>query len=127
MYTWKVICFLFFATVFTVSLKGQASNEEISIAFSKGRANNLVEYLDNNISLKISSKEGYYSKNQAEEILQSFFKKVHPYNFNIIQKGFSGNATFYIGILRTEKKTYKILYYINSEKNNLIQEIQVIE
>jgi len=114
-------------SVFALSVRGQVANEDIVSAFSKGSSASLVRFFDNNITLKISSKEGYYSKNQAEEILQIFFKNVQPYQFNIIQKGISGNATFFIGVLRTQKKSFKVLYYTNAEHHNLIQEVQVIE
>lgn len=103
------------------------NNESIVHAFSTGNAEKLFSFARKNVNIKTPSAEGAYSNYQAKEILKAFFDINTPSEFKILQRGSSGNANFTIGYLRCKNKTYKILYYTILDKDELIQEIRILD
>jgi len=98
----------------------QESLKNISTSFKQGNAKTMSAYFDAFIDLTFSDETNTYSKKQAELILQKFFSKVEPTNFESKRSGNSkyNNTKFSIGSLSTSNGEYKV-YMFFIQKNNI--------
>ncbi len=93
----------------------------LSICLQTGSATCLSDFIGNAIAMTVGEERGTYSHAQAEMMLQNFFKKNSPKTFKLAQS----NTNHLIGILNTEKGTYRIFIAITTQKNKYqLQEIR---
>ena len=97
-----------------LSLGQEALTSNVNSALAKGNASELSPFLAKNVSVEINGNEKIYSQEQAENVLDLFFKRTKPKAFDV--KHASGpNKTgnnFNIGILRTENGAYRLTYLL---------------
>lgn len=96
------------------------SNEipkEIITAFKEGNAGELAKYFSSNIELALSDKDDIYSKNQAKLIIEDFFRKHPPKDFNILHKGGKESSKYAIGNLFTSDGEFRITILIKTKDN----------
>lgn len=97
-----------------LSLGQEALTSNVNSALEKGNASELSPFLAKNVSVEINGNEKIYSQEQAENVLDLFFKRTKPKAFDV--KHASGpNKTgnnFNIGILRTENGAYRLTYLL---------------
>ncbi|MCD6200402.1 MAG: DUF4783 domain-containing protein [Bacteroidales bacterium] len=103
-----------FFSIFRIG-ESQASTSipaEIIKSIRKGDANGLAAYFNSSVQLVILEKGNVYSRSQASMIMKDFFRKNHPRSFTIIHQGGKGHAHYGIGILKTDKQTFRIYLLI---------------
>lgn len=103
---------------------------QITNALSKGDAEGLAQYFDNNIELEILDTEDVYSKVDAKNVVKSFFAKHKPKSFNKVHQGQSKgkDGKYFIGNLKTGSKDYRVYIYTSTKSGkNLIQELRIYE
>ncbi len=100
---------------------------DIAAAIREGNARNIARYFDNQVQIVILSKQGTYSKTQAEMVLRDFFSKNKVTSFELIHQGNtpSRGASFAIGNLSTTTQNYRVYYLVKQTGNQfLLQEIK---
>lgn len=90
--------------------------EEIGKAVRTGNAKALSVYFAANVDLTILDKEGMYSKQQAELVIQDFFNKHKPNGYTVKHKSVQpGGANYCIGSLTTSTgQTYQVYYLLKT-------------
>ncbi|MCD6597346.1 MAG: DUF4783 domain-containing protein [Bacteroidales bacterium] len=114
----KMFSFLFIILL-AVSAYSQENVEipsEISMALKSGDAALLSNYLNDNVEMVILDKEGIYNKDQAEVILNDFFKKNPPRRFSLLHQGGKTKSKYGIGNLDTADQTFRV-YFLLKETN----------
>ncbi|NBC83384.1 MAG: DUF4783 domain-containing protein [Bacteroidetes bacterium] len=84
----------------------------LTSAFKNGNSNELANYFHSNIELVINGKEGIYSKNQAEQIVQRFFINHIPSSFEIVHEGGKESSKYAIGSLKTNNGVFRVYFLI---------------
>lgn len=84
----------------------------LTSAIKTGNANELAKYFHTNIELVIDGKEGIYSKNQAEQIVQRFFINHIPSSFEVIHEGGNTSSKYAIGSLKTNNGVFRVYFLI---------------
>jgi len=81
-------------------------------------AQELCNFVDENIDITIIDEDQTYSKHQAKRVLEEFFKKHTVQNFEILHKGSSGNnSEFAIAYIETPKTSFRAYILINKLKD----------
>jgi hypothetical protein len=121
-----VSCTLLFFT-------GQAQNnrsplEDMANAIKNSRVTDMVKYFDNFVPVTINNNQSVYSHNQAQVVIQDFFDKNPPRDFNVMDNGSpDNNSKFMIGTL-TDAKGQKYSVYIlmkMKDGNYLLQDLRM--
>jgi hypothetical protein len=102
--------------------------EEIGKGIRSGNAKSLSVYFAANVDLTILDKEGMYSKQQAELVVQDFFNKHKPNGYTLKHKSAQpGGAQYCIGSLTTTAgETYQVYYLLkNIGGTQLIQQFNI--
>lgn len=105
-------------------------SEDIAAAFRTGNATSLSRFLNQTIDLSLPGHESTCSKQQAEQILKSFFIKYPPKSFKINHQGASRDGSqFYIGSYLSDKGISFRIYFLMKKQQNtqLIHQIQIDE
>ncbi|MEO9210259.1 MAG: DUF4783 domain-containing protein [Ginsengibacter sp.] len=101
------------------------SISEIVNALKSGNSSQLAQFFDNSIDISIGGDPRTYSKKQAEQVVNTFFKENPVNNFVVIHKSENGNAQFVIGNLTTKNGNFRTTVYVKiKDKTLVIQEIQ---
>lgn len=103
-----IIVLLYSATVF--SNAPQTITKSVEEAVRKGHSKELAYYFNENIQLNIDNDNNFYSKKQAEKVLESFFKNNRPVKFSISNEKIKDNSIIVIGLLETNSYTYRVIY-----------------
>jgi hypothetical protein len=109
------------------SLSAQANLEDIGNTLKQGDAKGLSAYFDKQIDLGFDDKTKFYSKKQAELIIQNFFSKVEPISFTNKQSGKSpaNKAFFILGNMSTSNGMYRVyMLFVMKNGNYLLREIR---
>lgn len=90
--------------------------ENVASALKVGSSKELAKSFSNNVELTIISKEGVYSKAQAEVMLKDFFASHPATDFTVMHKGGEDSQSKYtIGTLKTAKQSFRVFYLIKTE------------
>ncbi|PLX10920.1 MAG: DUF4783 domain-containing protein [Marinilabiliales bacterium] len=89
----------------------------VDLAIKSGNASELAKHFNSSIEIAIFDDEDIYSKNQAEQILKTFFSKHSPSDFKVVHEGGQEGAKYFIGDLTTNTGTYRT-YFLIKTKNN---------
>jgi len=112
-----IIPFLFLQTLL-VSCKSNTVNlnndipDGIINAIKKGNASELAKYFNSNVELALAGIDDIYSKNQAELIIQDFFKNHPPRSFSMLHKGGKETSRYAIGNLSTSNGKFRVTILI---------------
>ncbi len=94
----------------------QTVPENLSNALKQGNSSDLAIYFSSSLELVINEEENLYedicSKTQAERIIQNFFAKNKPKDFNILHEGSRGDLVYATGKLTTLSKTFNVTFLI---------------
>ncbi len=107
-------------------LSAQNIYEEISLALKAGDNVTLSRYIIHMVEISIDDKNDMYSKNQASQVIKTFFQKNTPVNFTIRHEGSSAKGLPYlIGDLKTRNSVYRTyILFKEIDGKYYIQEIQ---
>lgn len=101
---------------------------EIASAIRIGNARELSKFFNANIDLTILGKEDVYSRAQAEQLLQDFFTRNPPRNFQLMHQSASQSSSQY-GIGNYESRTgarFRIYFLIRRIGNqSFIQQFSI--
>lgn len=119
---------LFAALLFTASAFA-AIPPKIFDAINVGNSSELAKYFNSSVELVIIDSEAVYSKQQAEQIVKSFFDKNHPKEFTLLHQGGKGDAQYAIGTLVSEQgKKFRVYFLVKEKSNNpLIHQMRIEE
>ncbi len=100
--------------------------------FDAMKAGNVVEiskHFNSSVELVILDKEDIYSKQQAEQILKSFFAKNKIKNFSLLHQGGKESAQYAIGNLETlNNKSYRVYFLVKESGGKpLIHQMRIEE
>lgn len=107
-------------------LFSQNGVDAVNQALKAGKSKDLAVYFHDNVELTILKKQESYSKAQAEQILDRFFKEHAPKKYNVNHNGVSGDGSKYvIGILETANGNFTVyIYYKMMNGQELIQTLR---
>ena len=81
---------VFFSYLLLIIFNGISQNKndlnEIATIIRSGNASQIAKFMDNSIEITIGESQKLYSKAQAEQVLERFFDKNSPKQFNLIHK-----------------------------------------
>jgi hypothetical protein len=98
---------------------------DIIKALKTGNAHETAGFFDNNVEITLPDKSTSANKQQAEAILQNFFKENPVKDFKVIHESKNQSSEYCIGTLATANGVFRTTIYIK-EKNgiSLIQELR---
>ncbi len=106
--------------VLLISLFGFQSKsdsfDEIAGAMKLGQVGGLTQFFSSSVELTLLDNEGIYSKQQAEQMLRTFFNQHPPKSVSIQHKGSSGQGAKY-AIIIYEASNGKFRSYIFMKDN----------
>lgn len=104
--------------------------DTIRTAIEEGNAKDLAAHFNVSLKLVIKEKEGVYSKNQAEQILKSFFETNVPRKFTIKHSGENKEKGigFAVGSLETAQGPFRITLLLQKQGESLsIHQLRIEE
>jgi hypothetical protein len=120
-----IIPFLFFPALL-LSCRSNTYNfnddipDGIINAIKEGNARELAKYFNNSVELALSDIDDIYSKNQAEMIIQDFFKNHPPQSFSILHKGGKETSRYAIGNLTTSNGKFRVTILIKIKEGTAV-------
>ena len=113
---------LIIAALLATSISNAQINPKSLIDYLKaGNADKLSAYFASSLEIGIGDEEDTYNKEEAANILRTFFANHKPGSFSIKHKGNAPDGSeFIIGHLQTNKGNFRTYLVI---KNNTIQEL----
>ena len=122
----QIVSLLLFGLM-TLSIQGYYSGEipdGIKSAFKSGNSKETAKYFNSSIELDILGNENVYSKNQAEQIIKSFYEQHPVTNFSILFEGGKDASQYAIGKLVTSKGTFRVNLLV---KGQIILQLRIEE
>ena len=96
-------------------------SEIIANAFTTGDVSSIANYFPSNLDMTVIETEDVFSKAQAIQILNQFFKKNQPNSFIVKHQGASQNNDFYqIGTLKTDNGEFRVTYFIRKDGGEVL-------
>lgn len=89
--------------------------DEVILSLKTGNASTLSSYFNDNIELVVLDKDDVYSKDQAKQIVSSFFSSHSAQRFTIIHQGGKEGARYAIGNLTTKSGVFRV-YFLLKDK-----------
>ena len=116
--------FLIFLMVLPLSSWGQRNLADISKSIQTGNAQGLAYHFAQTVDINVGGIDDSFTKEKAVIILNSFFEKVNPQGFEVLHKGTSESKSmiYHIGLLKTEKGDYRVLFLSETKNNALVIE-----
>ncbi|HKJ43511.1 MAG TPA: DUF4783 domain-containing protein [Sunxiuqinia sp.] len=93
--------------------------DEVIHSLKTGNATTLSNYFNQNIELVVLDKDDVYSKDQARQIVSSFFSHNQPQRFTIIHQGGKEGARYAIGNLLTQNGVYRVYFLLKENGGKL--------
>ena len=98
----------------------------ISKYFSKGDADRLSAWFSDNLEITIFSNSNDSSRNQAKQILKSFFNSYTPRSFEITHRAGRSNMKYALGHLSAGGEVFLVTIFVNyNESGYKIQHIKI--
>lgn len=92
----------------------------------KGDAESLSSWFDDNLEISVSDVPSVSSKNQAKQIMKSFFATSKPSSFSIEHKAAKSNTKFAIGRLSCGADNYTVTLSVSLKgKEYKIQQLRI--
>ena len=98
----------------------------ISKYISQGNSEALSAWFSDNLDITVLSKGGNSSKNQAKQIIGSFFNSHTPRSFEITYTAGRGGMKYALGNLNAGGETFLVTIFVNcKDDKNLIQQFKI--
>ncbi|MEN8115619.1 MAG: DUF4783 domain-containing protein [Bacteroidota bacterium] len=115
----KKITLAVFLLCAVMAVTGNSNQEKIPndiiVSFETGNAKLLSGYFNQNVELVVLDNDNVYSKAQAQQIVNNFFKSFEPVEdnaFSVIHNGGKEGAKYVIGKLKTDKGDFRIYFLL---------------
>ena len=93
---------------------------------SQGDAVRLSAWFADNLEISVISSTNDSSKNQARQILKSFFDNYTPRSFNITHKASRANMKYALGTLKAGGETFNVTIFLSCKENSYrIQQLKI--
>lgn len=125
----------FFLTVFLsiascIDSKGQDNGYDVFNPISKylglGDADKLSAWFSDNLEITIFSDSNDSSRNQARQIMRSFFNSYTPRSFEITHKAGRSNMKYALGNLNAGGEVFLVTIFVNYKENGYkIQHLKI--
>lgn len=93
---------------------------------SQGNAENLSAWFADNLEITVLSRSSNASKNQAKQILKSFFDDHTPRSFEITHTAGKGNMKYALGTLIAGGERFVITIFVNYDSDSYkIQQLKI--
>lgn len=129
----KFIVFFVAAVSFCGSAATIPQNEgyDVFIPIAKyirqGDADKLSAWFDSNLEISIISNTSDSSKNQARQILKSFFDSYSPRGFDITHTAGRANMKYAVGRLNAGGETFEVTIFVTFKKDSYkIQQLKIM-
>jgi Domain of unknown function (DUF4783) len=100
--------------------------DDVIQAINKSNISLLSSYFDNTVEIALPDKNDTYSKSQAEYILKDFFANNNIKSFTTTHKGNNNGSEYCIGVLHTQKGSYRLTFFVKQKEGKiLILEIRI--
>lgn len=114
----------------TYVLQAQDSSYDVFNPISKyislGNADKLSAWFSDNLEVTIFSNSNDSSRNQARQILKSFFRSYTPRSFEITHKAGSSNKKYALGTLNAGGEMFVVTIFVNYKDTDYkIQHIKI--
>jgi len=110
-------------SLFSLSFVGKDISEDISNYIKYGKANELVKFFPEKVSIKVLSQEDFLSKSQAQVLLEDFFSKHKVKNYKSAHSTIvNGDQQFMTGSLETASGNYRISILVRA---NIISQFRI--
>ena len=109
-----LFCYLLISFLCGIS-QNKNDLSEIATIIRSGNASQIAKFMDNSIEITIGESQKLYSKAQAEQVLERFFDKNNPKQFNLIHKSNvkEGKSKYGIGeLITTSNKKFRTYFYV---------------
>ncbi|WP_321279592.1 DUF4783 domain-containing protein [Marinifilum fragile] len=123
----RIIKYIFIGILFVLfsatNVSSQTQNDlpkNLILAFKQGNCENLSNYFSDRIQLSIQDKEGSYSKSQAKQILDKFFRDYPPTDFKKKHAGGKTGARYATGELITKKGSFRLSFLSKKQNGKFI-------
>lgn len=90
--------------------------DEVILSLKTGNASTLSNYFNQNIELVVLDKEDVYSKDQAKQIVSSFFSTNTAQRFAIIHQGGKVGSRYAIGNLTTNNGVFRVYFLLKDDE-----------
>ena len=98
----------------------------ISKYLAKGDAESLSAWFADNLEITIMSNTTYSSKNQAKQILKSFFGTHTPRSFEINHTASRSNSKYALGYLNAGGELFEVTIFVSKCKDSYrIQQLKI--
>lgn len=106
--------------------KGYDVFNPITKYLEQGNVESLSAWFSNNLEVTVLSRGGDSSKNQAKQILKTFFDSYKPRSFNITHTAGSANMKYVVGDLMAGGQTFRVTIFVSYQGDSYrIQQIKV--
>ena len=93
---------------------------------NKGDTETQAAWFDDNLELTISDQGSSASKNQAKQILKSFFAEYTPHQFHISHTAEKANMKYALGSLSAGGESFSVTIFIRAKGDSYkIQELKI--
>jgi len=98
----------------------------ISKYMSQGDAESLSAWFADNLEITVSGSTSDSSRNQAKQILKTFFGKSQPTAFNIEHTAAKGNMKYALATMACGAENYTVTIFVSyQEKGYKIQQLKI--
>ena len=110
--------------------KAQESGYDVFVPISKyiaqGDATKLSAWFADNLEITVISSSNDSSKNQARQILKSFFETYSPRSFDITHKASSGTTKYALGSLNAGGEVFLVTIFVGIKNGTYqIQQLKI--
>jgi hypothetical protein len=106
---------LFFAFWAVHSIAQNTACDAIASGFETGKIELIEPYLPSTLDMTVEETEDVFSRDQAIQILNKFFKTHPPISFSIKHRGKSPQGDNYlVGTLRSKSKEFRVTFFVRN-------------
>lgn len=112
------------------SLKAQNDGYDVFVPITKylsqGDADSLSAWFADNLEISVVSPLSTSSKNQARQVLKSFFESYTPRSFEVTHKAGKTNMKYALGSLKAGGETFLVTIFVSSKGGTFkIQQLKI--
>ena len=123
---YRLITIFLLKVMILLPVVGQTVPVELAEAIGKGDASRMAGYFHQSLEMNILDEDYEASKNQATRILENFFKKHPPTDFEVSFEGTKEQSKYAIGSLTTKDGAFRInMFFLNKQGNRLIYYLSI--
>jgi len=107
-----IVLLIFMVGIFPSLSQSKDITEDIGNALSTGNSGVLARYFGKSLELVLLEKDEVFSKEQAQVIIDNFFKKNKPSGFTFQHKGGPEDARFAVCTLTSSTGNFRIYFLL---------------